>query len=315
MQHESIRTMSDKVESPRKAPSRSADEIIKSAESVTFMRALIAREQDSHVRNPDDLAHAFLGPKFSLLAKMFGLSMWLCRKFYPGAPGYHLVRTRHIDGILLAALDKGIEQLVILGAGNDSRPYRFQKKLAGVRIFEVDFPGTQARKKQCLVKAFGELPKHVTFVPTDFNTQSANETLLAAGYDPTKKTFFVWEGVCFYIPESAVDRVLRLVSEHAGPGSEVVFDYSLRRFNEGDHSMYGAKGFAEWLERVGEPFLFGLNEDEIEAFVKKRGLELISDVGPEELERRYSTRANGELYLPIYAMFRMAHLRTSNAAT
>lgn len=301
--------MATRTEQEKQVLARSADQVIKSAETVTLMRALMAQESDASARNPDHLAIQFLSPKLRLLCKVFPLGKLIADLRAPGAVGYHLARTKHVDRLLLAALDQGIEQLVILGAGNDSRPYRFADRLRGVRVFEVDFPGTQAQKKARLAHIFGKLPESVTFVPIDFNKQSLYEALSAAGYDATKKTFVNWEGVSYYITEEAVDRVLGFVAKHAGRGSEIVFDYALRSFVDGDHSMFGASGFARWLLRVGEPFLFSVKEGDMGAFARARGLEAVSDLTAEELEQRYVRRSDGRPYARIFGMFRIANLR------
>jgi methyltransferase (TIGR00027 family) len=227
----------------------------------------------------------------------------------PGATCYHLVRTKHIDGVLLSALARGAAQVVILAAGNDSRAYRFKDQLAGKRVFEVDLPGTQAWKKQRLIRLYGHLPDHVTFVAIDFTTQPLAETLVAAGYDPSLRTFFNWEGITFYLPDEAIDATLQVV-RGAAPGSEIVFDYCLRSFLHGDLGSYGAREITAWLSRAGEPFRFGLDEGDVEPFLRPRGLELVSDLGPEELVQRHALRADGTPYGRPLGMNRMAHARS-----
>jgi methyltransferase (TIGR00027 family) len=287
---------------------RSRDEAIHSAEAVTFMRALMAREPDEKVKNPDHLAVHFLSAKWRLLFRPHGLFKRLIDWYAPGCIAYHIARTKHGDDLVLQAARGGVRQFVLLGAGNDTRPYRFRQELSDVRIFELDFPGTQARKKAQLTRLFGALPGHVTFVPIDFNTQSIEETLKATGYDPSVLTFFNWEGVCCFLPERSVDQVLRFVARSA-PGSGICFDYSLRSFVEGDDSSYGAKKLRKWNTDVGEPHLFGMTPDEVAPFLRERELELVSDLGSTEAERRYLTRADGSRLAASYGMFRLVYAR------
>ncbi len=115
----------------------------------------------------------------------------------PGVSGFLAARDRYIDDILQTFLDEGIQQLVILGAGYDSRAYRFN--LTGVKTFEVDHPATQEDKLAKVQALFGKIPKHVIYVPVDFNTQSLEERLLACGYNPAGKTLFIWQGVSMYV--------------------------------------------------------------------------------------------------------------------
>ena len=101
----------------------------------------------------------------------------------PGVNGYLIARERYIDDVLQGFLNEGLQQLVILGAGYDSRAYRFD--LPGrVKTFEVDRPITQADKLEKVQKVFGNPPEHVTYVPVDFNTQTLSDRLLSSGYAP-----------------------------------------------------------------------------------------------------------------------------------
>ena len=120
------------------------------AEGVAAWRAAGNREPDERIRNPDYMAVSFLGWKLRLIAGFKPLTALALRTFQKRVPGgyyFHIARTKHIDEMLERAIGGGIQQLVILGAGYDSRPYRFARQLEGVRVFEVDQPATQARKK------------------------------------------------------------------------------------------------------------------------------------------------------------------------
>jgi methyltransferase (TIGR00027 family) len=114
---------------------------------VAALRALAARDTELACPCKDPLATQFLGLKYRLLLALIPTRA-LRRLLDVRAPGsycYTIARTRHFDEILLAALRGGIEQLVLLGAGYDSRPFRFERELSRTAIFEVDHPATQAR--------------------------------------------------------------------------------------------------------------------------------------------------------------------------
>ncbi|MBE3561569.1 MAG: SAM-dependent methyltransferase, partial [Ktedonobacteraceae bacterium] len=105
------------------------------------------------------------------LKSMRNLAIQQMGAITPGIYGVQISRTRFIDDAVRDALSQGIEQVVILGAGLDTRPYR----LAGMehaRVFEVDHPSVQEDKKKKLYKHFGRLPQQVTFLPIDFDAQS-----------------------------------------------------------------------------------------------------------------------------------------------
>src|SRR5207253_7458590 len=114
----------------------------------------------------DPLARSFITWPLSLVARlgvMPGLREmvpWLIDSRWPGVRSSVVARTRLIDDALAAALDNGIEQLVILGAGFDSRAYRMSR-LRALDVFEVDHPDTQAAKQGVLKRVFSTLPTHV----------------------------------------------------------------------------------------------------------------------------------------------------------
>ena len=108
------------------------------------------------------------------------------------------VRTRFAEDALMAAMARGVRQLVVLGAGLDTFAYR-AGQVEGLRIFEVDHPATQAWKRQRLSEAGIEVPPALTFAPVDFERETLGEGLAAAGFDPSRPAFFTWLGVVPYL--------------------------------------------------------------------------------------------------------------------
>jgi len=284
---------------------------IASAETMAFLRAVVAREEALMVRCQDPLAALFLGCKHRLLNAigMQGVIRWLLHFAAPGSYGFAVTRTRHFDEVLLRESRAGIEQLVLLGAGYDSRPYRFRKALTKVKIFEIDHPGTQARKRSILQRSGQPAPTNLTYIPVDFNRQSLQAALAEHGFSLQRRTLFLWEGVSYYLAQPVVEEVLDFVGACAR-GSSIVFDYALRRFVNGDTSTYGGKHIARWLKRIGEPFLFGLDPGETMGFVRKRGLTILSDLGAEQLEQSYLKIKDDGLLQKTLGHVRMAHAAT-----
>jgi methyltransferase (TIGR00027 family) len=284
---------------------------IASAETMAFLRAVVAREESLMVRCEDPLAALFLGCKHRLL-NTIGVQRvikWLLHITAPGSYGFAITRTRHFDEVLLRESRAGIEQLVLLGAGYDSRPYRFRNALMKVKIFEIDHPGTQARKRRILQRSGEPAPTNLTYIPVDFNRQSLQAALAEHGFSLRTRTLFLWEGVSYYLPQRVVEEVLDFVGACA-PGSSVVFDYALRRFINGDTSTYGGKQIARWLKKIGEPFLFGLDPSETTEFLRKRGLTILSDLGAEQLEQSYLKTKDGSLLQKTLGHVRMAYAAT-----
>ncbi|HXW13686.1 MAG TPA: class I SAM-dependent methyltransferase [Terriglobia bacterium] len=131
-------------------------------------------------------------------------------------------RTRFAEDALAAAVERGVRQLVVLGAGLDTYAYRspWGDRL---RIFEVDHPATQAWKRQRLEDAAIPIPKSLTFAPIDFEHQTLPEGLAAAGFDSAQQTFFTWLGVVPYLTEEAVWFTLAFIA-NLPSGAHVVFD-------------------------------------------------------------------------------------------
>ena len=265
-------------------------EPIVSAEKVAAVRAFGVL--DPLAQNPDDLAACFLGRKHRFLVWALSRSLrvgrWLMEKKSPGTYWYLQARTKHIDRSMVLGLEEGMEQVVILGAGYDTRPYRFKDRLENVRVFEVDIAPTQERKLQHLEALYEKRPPHVTFVPTDFNRDCLSNVLDASGFDPSKRTLFIWEGVIYYLPEESVRSVLTTVRDHSAAGSRIVFDYILSDGLAGDEKLYGAKEAMKLWREMGEPGLFGFDDAKHAlSFLTDLGFGVLSDIDSREMESRY----------------------------
>jgi methyltransferase (TIGR00027 family) len=210
----------------------------------------------------------------------------------PGVMGFLTVRERHIDECLQKCLAAGLEQLVILGAGFDARAYRFAEQLRGVRVFEVDHPATQAVKTAKVRRIFGELPPHVTYVPIDFNTQTLADRLMAAGYDPHRRTLFIWQGVTQYLTPDAVDSTLAFVAGQSGLGSAIIFDYMDPTLLDGTVKRGEVTSMRRnrWLS--GETMSFGIAAGAIGAFMEQRGFCQVQNADARYLHDTYFTGAN-----------------------
>ena len=154
-------------------------------EFAAGMRAVAAMDPDEKIRNPDTMASKFLSPAFwfwTALDEDYDQSKKFI-KFYRVNSYYTFnACTKHIDGILQAASENGLQQVVIIGAGLDSRAYRFHKQMPGVRFFEVDLPAAVARKKELVQAAVGKPPATVSYVAVDYRNGPIDHALRQAGY-------------------------------------------------------------------------------------------------------------------------------------
>ena len=248
----------------------------KTAVYVTAARAVGSKDPDPQLRNPDYLAIKFLGPRERAVLPELQLDA-LDLDFDSAIKqlGVYIVavmtyRTKRFDAALLDALQDGARQVVVLGAGFDSRAYRFQSQLGDVRFMEVDYGPTQAYKKQRLGEILEVIPSNVSFVPMDFTKDNLLEQLRNAGYSEQQKTFFLWEGVTNYLPESAVKDTLHFVRDHSASGSRIAFDY----FGASNPAVNNPRHvYARW----GEPLLFGFPNDRAREYVQQEGLGVLSD--------------------------------------
>jgi methyltransferase (TIGR00027 family) len=204
---------------------------------------------------------------------------------FPGVLGNFLCRTRYIDEVLETALADGFAQVVILGAGLDSRAYRIPG-MKGARVLEVDRPEMVAWKQARLRQILGQPPGQVTFVPLDFNQQTLGSALQWAGFLANVRTFFIWEGVTQYVTAEAVDATLRCVAG-AASGSRIVFTYIDQGVIDGSARSLADERLLTYLRRLGAPWIFGLVPARLCDYLATRGLRLIEEVGAAEYRARY----------------------------
>lgn len=162
-----------------------------------------------------------------------------------------IARTLYFDQIIESQIDD-IEQFVLLGAGYDTRAYGFYQR-SGIKYYELDRPSVQLHKIRALANAEIETD-HVRFVPVDFKKENAMENLQREGFDFSRKTIFLWEGVTLYLSEDDVRKTMREVRDHAAPGSVLVADIYADRFVQFGKQSLGKKA----LEYSGEGFGFSL---------------------------------------------------------
>ena len=210
-----------------------------------------------------------------------------------GIFGAQICRTCFIDETVETALAQGISQLVILGAGFDTRAYRL-KGIEQIKVFEVDLPHVQADKKARVQKRFGRIPANVTFIPIDFDTQTLDTVFAGSPFDSSKPAIFVWEGVTQYIPESAVNQTLAFVGKSA-PGSHIVFTYVLKSIIERRSGIPGAVEMMDYVAR-SSPWIFGLEPSEVASFLQPFHLKLLADVGSSDYQVKYLQPHHREVF-------------------
>ncbi len=197
------------------------------------------------------------------------------------------VRTRFAEDALGAAVERGVRQLVVLGAGLDTYAYR-TSPAETLRIFEVDHPTTQAWKRQRLAEVAIPIPRQLTFAPLDFERESLADGLAAAGFDPAQRTFFTWLGVVPYLTEQAVFSTLGFIARLPG-GAHVVFDYANPPDSRAHPDEYTAacETLAARVASMGEAFRCFFETDALRARLAALGFCEVEDLGPALIRERY----------------------------
>ncbi len=286
-----------------------------SAEKVAFTRALGSLEPDPAVRNPDFVSREMLRDVPSarvalwLAERVPGVRVGLRSAFerlMPGACWGETARVKHFDAILLGEVAAGVGQVVVLGAGLDSRACRFARQLRGVRVFEVDQPLASSHKRERLEAVCGGLPDGVSCVGVDLTDSMPDEALAGAGFVASEPALVLWIGVAQYLPVDVVVEVLRWVGEHP-TGSSVGFDYLESGFFDKDRSGRGARLSRYLIERSGERFRSSLDPSAVPALLAGCGLAVKSHLGPREVEHRYLRRSDGEAVGRAYGHSSFVH--------
>lgn len=234
----------------------------------------------------DDLAELFLPAPLRLLVAatragpvrrlMMRGSEWSGRGLWANLA----CRKRFIGDKLAEALD-GIDAVVILGAGLDTRAYLLTRQIR-IPVFEVDLPVNVARKLKTVRRVLGGPPMSVRQVALDLERDDLLTALAEHGYRTDYRAFFICEGVTQYLSEATVRRTLEGLRA-AAPGSRLVFTYVRRDFIDGTN-RYGTRTLYRSVRKL---WRFGLQPDAVAAFIAEYGWRLLEQAGPDELVQRY----------------------------
>jgi methyltransferase (TIGR00027 family) len=271
---------------------------------VAAARAFGSREPDPSVRNPDYLAARILSQSEIDLIREHPVGQAYDQDYQQGIRDpailpvvwMMLVRTRFIDEKLKAAVANGIRQVVVLGAGFDTRAYRFSELLHQSRFVESDAPETQLYKKRRLAATIGELPRNVKYCTLDLRKDDLEQVLTGAGLSKSERTIFILEGVCMYLPEEIAVKTFRNVAGFGARGSILIADYANSRGIEAIRSRTNLpSGFvANW----GEPWLFGVPGEDGAEFFRNLGFEplAVASINDHGLRARYAMSSDGTVY-------------------
>lgn len=250
------------------------------AEYTCFQRAKEHQRPEGERIVDDPLAARFLPGEWRAQLRVPRRMHDLTERLVDGVGTFCLARHRALDELLLGCLEEGavaglpVVQVLLLGAGYDTRAWRFAEALGDRPVFEVDHPATAARKAELLQVAGEDLPLvDRRPVSVDFTRERFEERLLEAGFEPRRLTCVIWEGVSMYLPEEAVRDTLRRLVALCAPGSRLGMDFW---FPPGEPGLRGLwhRVSPRLLGLVGEPILFGLQPAEVGPFLASEGARL-----------------------------------------
>ena len=287
-------------------------EISRTAEFTCMVRAMSFYEKKHQFRSDDYIAPVLV-PKFFLLLIRIGPFKYIFKHliFPKGMYEYVVARTKFIDLIFQNAMKSRFDQILIFGAGFDSRSTRFAELNKTTRFFELDAPVTQNAKINQLKKRGIEINPDTVFISIDFNKESIEEKLLESGFKKNEKSLFVLEGLTMYLDSEAIDNSFKIIDEFAGNDSEIVFDYIYSSVLRGENRYYGESEVYNGVKDRDEPWCFGIEEGEIVSFLENKNLKLIQNLNSKDLERKYF-EDNGKILSKINGTHAICHAKVIN---
>jgi methyltransferase (TIGR00027 family) len=204
-------------------------------------------------------------------------------------------RSRYAEDRLAEAVASGVSQYVVLGAGLDTFAYR--NPFADLRVFEVDYPATQAWKRTLLAEAGIGEPGKLCFVPLDFERRTLAEGLTGAGFDLTSAAFFGWLGVVPYLTLDAVRSTLEAIARLPA-GTGVCFDYALSPETLSPLRRKTFDALAFRVAAAGEPFQIFFTPGQLETELRRAGFQRVEHEDSDALNTLYFRDRSDGLQLP-----------------
>ena len=194
------------------------------------------------------------------------------------------VRSRFAEDTLRTAIDHGVSQYVLIGAGFDTFAYR--NPYPDTRVIEIDHPATQAEKKRRLAAAGIALPNHVSLIPADLSVRSLGEALASSAFEPQKAAVFAWLGVIPYLELPAIETTLRYIAA-LPTGTEIVFDYGIPRSSLNFIGRLVFDRMASRVAAIGEPWKTFFTPRDLHRLLSNIGFSAVEDLGANEINARY----------------------------
>jgi methyltransferase (TIGR00027 family) len=268
----------------------------RTADMTCGCRAISYMESNALHKSDDWVAPKLLPRTLQILIRIPIARRFLSRLLGPqGIYEWVIARTKYIDEVFIHASAEGFSQVLLLGAGFDSRGVRFQSELKEAKVFELDAPTTQRAKIEQYQKRGIAVPANLVFVPINFERELIEDKLHEAGFCKGARTLAVLEGVTQYLRPEAIYSTLRTISNEVGKGSWLVFDYAHASVLKGESNAYGQDRMIKGVNKFGESWQFGLEEAEVEPLLTKYGFRLMERKSPHDLQETYFKDERGKI--------------------
>ena len=263
------------------------------------LRALACYEDDENVKCNDLFAEFFLPEEKGEPLKNKEVRNTIKKMIPEGLYEYVIARTSYFDELFLYYL-KEIPQIVILGAGYDSRPYRFDSLIGDTLIYEVDAAATQEWKRQILQTKGIYGSRNIRYAALDFERDDLMSALCNKGFNPQLRTLYIWEGVTFYLNPDTVKNVIELLRSNSAIHSMLGFDFQ---------SVDNEQGLID-TGLKDESIRFGIKTGNIREYLKDLGYALIEHLDSEEMCKRFLTCSDGSRFGSIKPIMHIVLIKT-----
>ena len=263
------------------------DSASRTAMSAALMRAVHARlDHPVLIDDPWGDRLVFDAEREAMLARLGAEDLDTALRSHP-AYGAVILRARYAEDALAGAVARGVRQYVLVGAGMDSFALRRPPFAQDLQIFEVDHPATQVFKIGRLEACGISPPQGVHLVAADLGETAIDAALASSSFRPDRPSFFSWLGVTIYLSRAANLATIGAIAACAPAGSEIVFDYVDQGVLD-SASEHGPAGRArDQVASAGEPWISGFDPNQLRDDLRGKGLELIENLGPEDLRASY----------------------------
>jgi methyltransferase (TIGR00027 family) len=276
--------------------------VSKTARVTRFTRAMSYFDKNPVYKTDDYIAPILIPARYKVVVRN-PLTRYIYMKRFgdSGVYEYIIARTRIIDDIF-RNLSADIQQVLIFGAGFDSRAVRFRDNLHHAAVYELDYPSTQQNKIKRYRQMKIAVPPNLNFIPIDFRQEDLSQALDAAGFRKNEPGLYLLEGLIFYLEPDTVDGIFNCIREYSGKGSILVFDYLFASVLRRENICYGEKRCYQFVILEGEEYRFGIEKGQIPDFLSKYGFKPLEEYDASRMENIYFTDATGSRITRVNGM-------------